>query len=62
MNSAKDIGKAAARVVFRKRGNHSEAHLTEPELAAIIEAAVILATQSPTSMLADHLINLGTRA
>lgn len=31
---------SAARAVFRKRGNHSEAHLSESDLAIIIEAAL----------------------
>jgi hypothetical protein len=32
---------AVARKVFAKRGNHSEAHVTELELAAIINAALL---------------------
>ena len=36
------IGRVAARVLFRKRGEKSEAHLGESELAGIIDAAVAL--------------------
>lgn len=34
------IADAVARKVFNKRGNHSEAHISELELAAIINAAL----------------------
>lgn len=34
-----DIGKKIARKVFEDRGNHSEAHIRESELAAICIAA-----------------------
>jgi hypothetical protein len=34
------IGKRVARKVFEDRGNHSEAHIKEEELAAIVESAV----------------------
>lgn len=30
----------AARVIFRKRGNHTEAHLSELELRVIVQAAI----------------------
>lgn len=33
-------GAMLARRVFETRGNHSEAHLTEPELAALFDVAV----------------------
>jgi hypothetical protein len=35
-----EIGQALARQVFAKRGNHSEAHLSEVELAACIALGV----------------------
>ena len=34
------VADAVARKVFAKRGNHSEAHLSELELAAIIKLAL----------------------
>lgn len=37
-----NIGKAVARCVFERRGNHSEAHISENELAAVITEAVKL--------------------
>ena len=37
------IGKIVARRVFRERGNHSEAHLSEAELAIIASLAAQLA-------------------
>lgn len=37
-----NIGKAVARCLFDRRGNHSEAHLSEHELAAIIAEAIKL--------------------
>lgn len=43
--SPKRVAAHAARLVFRRRGNHSEAHLSEIELAAIIEAAVQVALE-----------------
>jgi hypothetical protein len=43
--SPERIARHAARIVFRKRGNHGEAHLSEVELAAIIEAAVRVAIE-----------------
>ena len=36
---AVDIGKVLARRLFHKRGNHSEVHLTEAELAAMLALA-----------------------
>lgn len=36
---AVNIGTRMARLVFEKRGNHSEAHLCEAELATICAAA-----------------------
>lgn len=41
---AQVYGKTAARKFFRERGNHSEVHLSEPELAAMLTAS-IAATQ-----------------
>lgn len=35
-----EIGKKLARKLFERRGNHSEMHLSEAELAEIIQAAV----------------------
>jgi site-specific recombinase len=40
---AANIGKLLARKIFEGRGNHSEAHITEKELAAMFEAAALLA-------------------
>lgn len=40
MPSNEMIADGMARKVFAKRGNHSEAHLSELELAAIINAAL----------------------
>jgi hypothetical protein len=39
---SKQIGERVSRKVFAKRGNRKEAHLTEAELAAIVEAGVEL--------------------
>jgi hypothetical protein len=36
---SRDIGKMVARHLFEKRGNHTEAHLSESELAAACAAA-----------------------
>ena len=36
------LGKAVARKIFDKRGNHSEAHLSEDELSTIIIASIEL--------------------
>ncbi len=36
---ARIVAKSMARLVFDKRGNHSEAHISEAELAAYIAAA-----------------------
>lgn len=41
MPSNEMIADAVARKVFAKRGNHSEAHVSEVELAAIINAALV---------------------
>ena len=41
----KRMADAAARVVFEKRGNHAEAHLSEVELGAILEATILLALE-----------------
>lgn len=38
-NDAVDVGMAMARKVFAKRGNHSEIHLSEGELAGLLGAA-----------------------
>jgi len=43
--SPQRVATHAARLVFKRRGNHSEAHLSEIELAAIIEAAVRVALE-----------------
>jgi hypothetical protein len=43
--SPERIARHAARIVFRKRGNHSEAHLSERELASIVESAVRVALE-----------------
>lgn len=43
--SPQRVAAHAARLVFRRRGDHSEAHLSERELAAIIEAAVRVALE-----------------
>lgn len=43
--SPQRIAQYTARIVFKKRGNHSEAHLSEVELAAIIETAVRVALE-----------------
>lgn len=37
-----NIGRAVARCMFDRRGNHSEAHISENELAAIIAEAIKL--------------------
>ena len=37
---AVDIGRTVARMLFAKRGNHSEAHLDEAELAALVAIGV----------------------
>ena len=39
------MAKAAARVVFDRRGNNSEAHLSEAELTGILEATILLALE-----------------
>ena len=36
------IGAQLARMVFAKRGNHSEAHISEMELAALLALAAAL--------------------
>ncbi len=36
-----------ARSAFSKRGNHSEIHLQESELATLIAAAILLSTEDP---------------
>jgi hypothetical protein len=41
MPSNEIIAEVVARKVFAKRGNHSEAHISELELAAIINAALV---------------------
>lgn len=38
------IAMRLARIVFKKRGNHSEAHIKEAELAGIIHVAIEVAT------------------
>lgn len=35
-----NIGKAVARKMFERRGNHAEMHITENELAAILTEAI----------------------
>ena len=40
MPSNETIADAAARKVFARRGNRSEAHISELELAAIVNAAL----------------------
>lgn len=42
-----EIGDAVARKMFAQRGNHSEIHLSEEELAALLTAAAVVARQSP---------------
>jgi hypothetical protein len=37
---ARTIGRIAARKLFHGRGNHSEVHLSEYELAAVIAASI----------------------
>jgi hypothetical protein len=37
--AASAAGRVAARAVFKARGNHSEVHLTEAELAAVCALA-----------------------
>lgn len=39
---AKMLGQHAARVMFAKRGNKSEVHLTENDLATIVEASALV--------------------
>lgn len=41
MPSNEMIADAVARKVFARRGNHSEAHVSEVELAAIINTALL---------------------
>lgn len=36
-----------ARRVFEKRGSHSEVHLSEADLSAILEAAILAALEAP---------------
>lgn len=40
-DAAIDAGKALARGIFAKRGNHSEAHISESELATYIAAGYV---------------------
>lgn len=40
---AEVVARRAARTVFQKRGNRSEAHLSETELRVIIQAAICVA-------------------
>jgi hypothetical protein len=44
MKDSEDISRKVARRVFQARGNHAEAHLSEAELAAILEIAIELYT------------------
>lgn len=50
------MGRVVARQVFAKRGNHSEAHLTEAELAQIVAAALI-ATRRVVKEAVDEINN-----
>jgi hypothetical protein len=43
---AKSTGELLARKLFNKRGNHTEAHLSEYELALAIAAGVEVALQT----------------
>lgn len=36
------LAQSMARLVFKKRGDHSEAHIQEAELAAIIETTILV--------------------
>lgn len=51
------VSEKVARKVFEKRGNHSEAHLSEAELKSIIDVAIrIAATRSANSRRVVHLM------
>lgn len=41
--AAEQIGASLARLMFKARGNHSEVHLTEPELATLCIGAADMA-------------------
>jgi glycine cleavage system regulatory protein len=55
---SEEYSKAVARTVFKKRGNHAEAHLAEEELAAIVRAALL--ADPIRSRLKDTLHDLTT--
>jgi hypothetical protein len=40
--TSEKVGRAVARSIFESRGNHSEAHLSETELATIIATSIEL--------------------
>jgi hypothetical protein len=48
------LARVAARTVFKKRGNHSEAHLTEDELMVIVSAAIRLYEERRTPGIATQ--------
>jgi hypothetical protein len=47
-DTASRIGLAVARKIFDSRGNHSEVHLTEGEVAVMVSAAIQLTFQKMT--------------
>ncbi len=50
-----DVAKALARQVFGKRGNHSETHLSESELAAMIALGIERAAEEAEERLSSAL-------
>jgi hypothetical protein len=55
-NAGEYMGQRAARIWFNSRGNHSETHLSEGELGAIIAKAVEIAMTDPKGLISKARI------
>jgi hypothetical protein len=53
------LGQKLARIVFNKRGNHSEAHISEAELASIIQVGVEAALNGSVNIIIENMSERG---